>query len=409
MTGLRRLLRPRGSCPAGSELSRAVSEGPDPRLQAHLGRCADCAAEYDSLRGISSELAALPKPPVNQETFDLIATALLGAPKESRPRPWTASAGARPHLARWTLTFALGGISIIGGFWLARHRSGLPASSPSPTAYAPIFTRATIRAFGDARFGRVQPPPDEAVRLDEGTLELDVPGLGPTETFRVLTMDGEIRGRATQFEATATGGRLEHVRVWRGRVEIHSSRFSATVLETGDAWSRERPGPSEVDVEARQAPASRQPTRRTAAVPARAIALLDTHPAPAAHLPTQEQIRFDRAWTLLREGRAAEAATAFSEAALRARGTSIEEDAVYWRAVALARSGDGPGARRELTAFLERFPRSSHGGEAMVALGWMLLESGQPTSARTFFERAAHDPSARVKESALEGLERTAP
>lgn len=184
MTGLRRLLRPSGSCPAGSELSRAASEGPEPRLQAHLGRCADCAAEYDSLRRISSELAALPKPPVNQEAFDLIATALLGAPKESRPRLWTAHAGSGPRLARWTLTFALGGMSIIGGFWLARHRSGLPASSPPPTEHAPTFARATIRAFGDARFGRVQPPPDEAVRLDEGTLELNVPALGPTETFR---------------------------------------------------------------------------------------------------------------------------------------------------------------------------------------------------------------------------------
>jgi hypothetical protein len=71
----------------------------------------------------------------------------------------------------------------------------------------------------------------------------------------------------------------------------------------------------------------------------------------------------------------------------------------------------GSGAARawHLTAFIDRFPRSSHGGEAIVALGWMLFESGQTISARTFFERAAHDPSARVRQSALEGLQRTAP
>ena len=82
---------------------------------------------------------------------------------------------------------------------------------------------------------------------------------------------------------------------------------------------------------------------------------------------------------------------------------------MYWHAVALTRAGDGSGAERELTAFLDRFPRSSHGGEATVALGWMLFERGQTAFARTFFERAAHDPSRRVRESALEGLQRGVP
>jgi TolA-binding protein len=415
MTGLLGWLRTGRLCPAGSALTRAASEGPGPRLRAHLERCTDCAAEYDSLRAISSELGALPEPSLRTEAFELIATALLDATRATRATratndgPTRVPTRSRHRTAPWVLSAALGCVLVVGGFWLARHR---PRPLSQLAAQALTVNRAAIRAFGDARFGRVQPAPDETVRLDEGTLQLDVPALGPTETFRVLTMDGELRARATRFEVTAIGGRLERVRTWSGRVEIHSSRFAVTVLEAGDEWNRERPAQGPADVTAPEIPAPLPPRRRSPAVAARAIALLGARPAasvPVAAPQTPEQIRFDRAWALLRQGRAAESATAFAEAARRAHGTPLEEDALYWHAVALARAGDGRGAERELTAFIERFPRSSHGGEATVAVGWMLFEGGQATSARTFFERAAHDPSARVRQSALEGLQRTAP
>jgi TolA-binding protein len=410
MTRLLRSLRAGRWCPAGSELTRAASEGPRPQLREHLDRCAACAAEYDSLRAISFELAELPKSPLRAEAIDLIANALLGATKEA-PTPPPSRSGHR--LATWTLSAALGSVLVAGGFWLARYRPREPLA-----AQAAVGNRAAIRAIGDARFARVQFAPDETVRLDEGTLQLDVPVLGPTETFRVLTMDEEIRGRATQFEASAIGGRLELVRVWSGRVEIRSSRFDVTVLERGDQWTRERPGSSQGDVDvdvdrsagAPSVPASRPSRRGIAVVPPRAIALLGARPATSASPPAAaEQVRFDRAWALLREGRAADAAAAFAEAAQRARGTALEEDAMYWYAVALARAGDAPGAERELSTFVERFPRSSHRGEATVALGWMLFGRGQTARARMFFQRAADDPSARVRQSALEGLQRSAP
>ena len=381
MTGLRRLLRPSGSCPAGSELSRAASEGPEPRLQAHLGRCADCAAEYDSLRRISLRAGGAPE--------------AAGEPRGLRPhrdgaprRPEGVAAAAVdgtcgapvPALARWTLTVAFGGISIIGGFWLARHRSGLPASSLPPTAHASTFTRATIRAFGDARFGRVQPPPDEAVRLDEGTLR--------ARCARART-DGDLSG--------ADDGRRDSRPRRRSSRRPRSAAASSTSA-SGAGGSRSTPVAS-------RRPCWRRATRGAASgrgqvTPTRWRARRrrpgSRHGGPPPSPPERS-----RSWTRIprprptcrrrsrsgstgpgrccAQGRAAEAATAFSEAALRARGTSLEEDAVYWRAVALARAGDGPGAGRELTAFLERFPQSSHGGEARVALGWMLLEGGQPT------------------------------
>src|SRR5204862_7014222 len=72
------------------------------------------------------------------------------------------------------------------------------ASVPAPPV-TPSPSRASIRAIGDARFARVQPPPDELVRLDDGRIELDVVPLARGERFRVATDSGEVEVRGTSF------------------------------------------------------------------------------------------------------------------------------------------------------------------------------------------------------------------
>ena len=116
---------------------------------------------------------------------------------------------------------------------------------------------------------------------------------------------------------------------------------------------------------------------------------------------------FARAWSLLRSGNAQAAAAAFAELDQRARGRSIEEDALYWHAVAVARLKDDAAAARLFADFLKRFPRSGHRGEAAVALGWLLVQTGNIDEARRAFDQAAGDPSAMVRASAAEGLRRT--
>ena len=88
-------------------------------------------------------------------------------------------------------------------------------------------------------------------------------------------------------------------------------------------------------------------------------------------------------------------------------GRDIEEDALYWRAVAVGRAGDPPGARKLLGEFIDRFPASSRAGEAASALGWLLLDVGDRRAARRAFERAVLDPSPRVQANGREGLRRT--
>ena len=101
---------------------------------------------------------------------------------------------------------------------------------------------------------------------------------------------------------------------------------------------------------------------------------------------------FDRAWALLRQGDPKRAAELFAEVEQLAQGNAIAEDALYWRAVATARTGNAAEARGLFGSFLARFPRSSRSGEAATALGWLLLDSGDLNAARSAFERGTHDP-----------------
>jgi TolA-binding protein len=96
----------------------------------------------------------------------------------------------------------------------------------------------------------------------------------------------------------------------------------------------------------------------------------------------------------------------FAEVERLTSGQGMAEDALYWRAVATARAGDGREARVLFAGFLARFPKSSRAGQAATALGWLLLDAGDLPAARQTFERAVHDPSPTVRAGALDGLRR---
>jgi TolA-binding protein len=84
------------------------------------------------------------------------------------------------------------------------------------------------------------------------------------------------------------------------------------------------------------------------------------------------------------------------------------EDSCYWAAVAWLRVGDRPRARRGFDDFLIRWPVSSHAGEASVALGWLLVEAGEPIAARVHFAAALNDPLPDIRREAARGLAATA-
>ena len=160
----------------------------------------------------------------------------------------------------------------------------------------------------------------------------------------------------------------------------------------------------------RRAPAHRSPPsiRRHAKAKRFAAITPAPKPLPAARdeRPLGASPSFGHAWALLRSGDAKEAAAEFAEVERLAHGRDIEEDALYWRAVAVGRAGDAAGSRTLFAAFLDRFPSSSRAGEAAATLGRLLLDAGDRHGARQAFERAARDPSPRVRAAAQDGLAR---
>jgi len=305
-------------------------------------------------------------------------------------------------------------------------------SAPTTKVSALAKSRAAIVAMDGARFSRLQSPPDEIVRLDEGTIDLEVTALPANERFRVTTNDGDVEVRGTRFEVVASKGSLTAVHVWRGRVEVHSYSGAVVILGVGDQWVRGKSaGAGPVAFEGANPPfdprrsmasmSSRKEPRGVQVLPKtdrlagtkkplteRTVASgeKDSEQRSSERERQAANASFDRAWALLRQGNAKAAAVAFGEAQQLARGRDLEEDAFYWHAVAIARTGDSNAARSLFSGFVERFPHSDRVGEAEAALGWLLVEAGEFGGAKHAFERALPYPSPRVRATARDGLQR---
>jgi len=433
MSWLGRLTRPR--CPPGWKLTRAISEGADrgsdlrtdlrtdPGTEWHVMRCERCSAEYRALQALARQAKAAAPVPEELSREARIAIGgrlrtLASAPDPDRGRP-----GPAGRLARIWLAVALPAIAA-AILWTGRRSEHAPISRGD--LETPIGdSRATIRAIGPARFSRAQFQPDEIVRLDEGEIELEIAPLHAHERFRVVADDGEVEVRGTRFKVSVIDHHLVAVHVWKGKVEVRSSSGAHAVLVPGDDWVREEPplapppapeaaapAPPHVadDSSPRRAPAHRSLAAIRRHAKAKRIAAITPAPKslPAARdeRPLVETPSFGHAWSLLRDGDAKAAAAEFAEVERLAHGRDIEEDALYWRAVAVGRAGDAAGARTLFAAFVDRFPSSSRAGEAAAALGRLLLDAGDRRGARQAFERAARDPSPRVRDAAQDGLVR---
>jgi TolA-binding protein len=107
----------------------------------------------------------------------------------------------------------------------------------------------------------------------------------------------------------------------------------------------------------------------------------------------------------MRAGEPAAAATSFDVACKKAIHRAIGEDACFWAGVAARRAGEAGRARRYLSRFLRRYPKSSRAGEASALLGWILSDDGRFDDARRRFRAAASDRVPKVRRSAQTGLD----
>ena len=133
-----------------------------------------------------------------------------------------------------------------------------------------------------------------------------------------------------------------------------------------------------------------------------APAATDQRPGATPGSPARRA--FEEGWSDLLRGLFREAARSFERAAEESSGTPLVEDAHFWRAVALARAGEGNLAVPAFQDFLSDHPQSVRRGEAHVILGWLLFQRGDFSEAARHFQVAAQDQVTRVRESAAAGL-----
>jgi hypothetical protein len=378
------------------ELSRALASGFDDTLRTHLKTCPACAAEVESHARVTLATRHLPILEPTADHARTVRASLLGA-----ARVPAAAAHSRALMAAGVgLVLAAAAIALVIGF--------RPTRSEEIVASGPVY-RGSIHAHDGAKFIRVGAAPDEIVRLTQGTLTVEVEKLHPGERFRVVTDDGEVEVRGTAFDVSADGDRLRSVRVLHGRVEVRPAESQAVVLDIGQRWDATKiarveepelePGPGPIAAD-EPAPAKRpaKPARQrqlTAQAPLPAQA-----PPPAVKRPIE--LLFGEGWAALAAGDARKAAAVFEQAARSSPGDPLAEDAWFWHASALARSGSRA-AVGALDSFLARYPRSPRAGEASAVLAWLILESDLDR-AESLFRAAAGDRVAAVRASGVKGL-----
>jgi len=422
------------SCPGELELARALADGGDAEIAAHLAACASCRAVWDGARAAIELARELPVALPSAARREEVRTAILataGGPAQRPPRrAWHAPA-----------VLLVGAAGVVG--YLA-----LRASSPS-TPHA----HGTLRPHTGARYVVSSVGPDEVIRLSDGALDIEVEPLHAGERFRVMVGTAELEVRGTAFHVTASAERLVEVTVARGRVDLTPDRGAPSTLAAGQAWhadvaerapslrsspassaaiERRDPEPSAVHreplaerrdrepSERREPPAARRDREPSAERREPPAARRDREPSPSAIAPAErrdrdpspppapraaEELAYDDAWTALRTGDFARAAGGFARVVLLAPDSPLVEDASFWRAVALARGKRSAEAVSAFRDFLDGFARSPRAGEASAMLGWLLIDARALDEAARRFTAASADPDPKVRDSARAGLD----
>jgi hypothetical protein len=231
-------------------------------LSRHLGTCTSCrelSRELDAVRVMLRRPSGPPVTPLEHQRGRLALLRAAALP------PGNGGGGGRPARAQRTFLIGAGALalaalvavpaSILASLATPRSRPvplahHLPreALQAVPVALAqagaqeggsevqrlyPIET--TIRGSDEARFERHAEGGIERVSLREGTLSLRVRRLAAGERFLVETGDAEVEVRGTVFDVEAHAGRIAHVAVSEGKVEVRYRR-AISVIAAGGAW-----------------------------------------------------------------------------------------------------------------------------------------------------------------------------
>ena len=347
--------------------------------------------------------------------------ALLDAAQASRPRHrWT--------WPRWTVGVAFAGALAAAAVAIVVHTLGAPApiarvtpsaaaapsapAAPVPASIPPPSAPATFASTAPNALALASPPP--ALAPSDGPL------VALTDGATVFEASQPVRWTDRDFTLTAPPGarfvvdmQTHHVRsvaVISGWVVIASAHSPARMIVEHQTWTAETVEPTAhtvapVTVPPRPAPARPPPPQPEIIEPTPPTTSAEPAAPPAPDPAVGEHAFRDGLHALL----AGDPHTALGLLDRACNGPAGGvEDSCYWAAVAQLRLGDRPRARHGFDDFLQRWPASSHAGEARVALGWLLVEAGEPVAARVHFAAALNDPLPDVRSEAQRGLAATA-
>ena len=416
----------RSRCPPSWKLSRAFSDGASPELALHMRRCSSCHDQWVAMEQVTAVADSLPEPILADSRKEQLGAQLLNALSDCPTA--THWPGSRRMWALLASAVVTGGL-----LWLLGHRHTVVASSA-----------ASIHAIGAATFARMRPLPDELVRLESGTLQVDVLPLEHGQRLRIATGDAELETVDGLLDVSAIRDQLVAVRIWRGHVELRAASFHLS-LRAGDQWSsgsytgntafaiirnplepssRNTPiGFRDPDVPSVPSVAASDRTRRRGnassvrvgsatvsheerAAPRISETFRTTEPQQAPPgSASREPSSFERGWFFLRSGYPSRAVDAFREALHTRPDDGLQEDTVFWLGVAEVRAGQSLNARNTLSMFISRFPNAARSGEASAMLGWLLIDCRDFKGAKNAFQGALNDPVDSVRSSAEKGLQ----
>ena len=410
-------MRPIIKCPSPAELTRMYYEGEREEIRPHLESCEKCRSEWREIELFDQMGSELDFTAPDKNRLDQVRIGVfVGVDERNGRSNFRNEKRIRYASAAAIAVLILAGLvlSLVSGVW--------DGDEPAQLVY-----RATVISTGDADYIIKSAQPDEVIELLNGKIQVEVSPLMPAERFRVIVGDSVVEVRGTVFDVSAEKNELIDVFVHEGKVEVIKPASTPVVLQTDDKWS-EKHSVLQVAVIENKIPANNKITQ-TAKPEKKNNALktlksnhtpsISKRPTPEVEKPLKPitkkflpptkdilQAEFEKGWLALKEGRYHSAASAFDRACNSGIKSPLNEDAAYWRAVAYRYAGKTGSAEKSLRRFLSQYGFSPRAGEASVMLGWILLEKGRPAESRAFFESAANDPVAKVRESARAGLQR---
>jgi TolA-binding protein len=370
------MIFPLRSCPPAWEITRAVSEGASATLQDHISQCADCRSLYDEEARLSSLAPSLAFKDFSLERRQGTRQKFL---QEVAQRP---SAPQKMHWGRWIALAASVALLAAGAYWF------IPGEAPIKQAPSSI---AKVISKDGALFTQERLPNQEKITLTTGKISVSASTEKPGERLLVATKDAEIVMYAASAEIFATSGEIESVYVFAGTIELRYLEQPAIIVSAGERWTK---------------PEAIQSTTPSSEPTSIATSLPVQEPAPVASRPVKSnpgEEWFADGFALMREKKFEEAALAFGKAA-KSRG-SLQEDALFWQAMAWGRAQKQSESRAALESFLLQYPTSPRAGEAALALGWILFDAKDVEGARRWFKVAERDPSETVKQRAEDALQ----